>query len=102
LSATVQVELSLHDPPLFDGTLTQEPPEHAPALHWSPAPEQSFAVPLHTPPAHASFNVQASPSLHTVPAGLTFLVQEPNSHAPMLHKSVKLLQSFVVPVHWPA
>jgi hypothetical protein len=77
VSPSLQKAPSSQLTPSLAGCVSQAPVPalHTPVLHWSPNPEQSVALPAHTPPVQVSPVVQASlssqdwPSVHDGASG---------------------------------
>ena len=70
--------------------LPSEPPEsHDAVLHWSPAPEQSGALPpVHEPDWQVSPTLHASPSSQLVPSITGVSVSQLPSDPAVLHEAV--------------
>jgi hypothetical protein len=105
-SLRVHHKPSLQAVPLASGwaSHTSPPSLHTPALHWSPAAEQSRATPPQAPPVQTSVTEQNKPSSQAVPSGLAWGTQasEPSEQIPSLQALPAPEQSRAEPAQAPA
>jgi len=99
-------ELSPHALPTGSAGFEQTPVLvlHVPAAWQESLAAHTTAVPLHAPPVHTSFSVQALPSEHDVPSAFAGFEQTPVdvSHVPTAwHWSLTVHTTGFDPVHVP-